>query len=359
MVLLLQLNGDLPEWFPHHDRRLYIFTCKAKTCRRKEGSIRAIRAVKLVAQSTNEKPVPQEDKPEKKPVQDLGNMLFNSGPRQQIYQNANPFSVSTSRAPNPFSPSTVENPFKSPGPLSKSPSPASNPPIAASNLSETFAQKVRLSSSSPPPSPSEPWPPLSDFPPPYPSYHLDADFEFLDTPILPSSSARPMEIDDSPAAARKDEDADAFESPSLDKAFRRFADRLAQNPLQVLRYEFAGSPLLYSKSDAVGKILTPHQSIQSIANKKITTVATQSAIPRCPNCNAPRVFELQLTPQAIAEVEAEEVGLEGMEWGNVILGVCSADCMPRGIEIGQVGYSEEWVGVQWEEMGAAEPWRRR
>lgn len=65
------------------------------------------------------------------------------------------------------------------------------------------------------------------------------------------------------------------------------------------------------------------------------------------------MFELQLTPQAIAELEAEEMSLEGMDWGSVILGVCSADCLPRGLEVGQVGYLEEWVGVQWEEMGAA------
>lgn len=77
-------------------------------------------------------------------------------------------------------------------------------------------------------------------------------------------------------------------------------------------------------------------------------------MPRCQSCNAARVFELQLTPQAIAELEAEELSLEGMDWGSVILGVCSADCLPRGCsEVGQVGYVEEWVGVQWEETGAA------
>lgn len=54
-------------------------------------------------------------------------------------------------------------------------------------------------------------------------------------------------------------------------------------------------------------------------------------------------------PQAIAELEMEEEGLEGMEWGTVILGVCEKDCAERGVAVGEVGWVEEWVGVQWEE----------
>lgn len=82
-------------------------------------------------------------------------------------------------------------------------------------------------------------------------------------------------------------------------------------------------------------------------------------MPRCSNCGAKRVFELQLTPHAITELEAdEEVGLEGMEWGTVILGACERDCLPdldyegrreKEEEGKVVGYIEEWVGVQWEE----------
>lgn len=363
MAFLLQLNGDLPKRFPNHDRRLYIFTCKLKACRRKEGSMRALRAVRLPkavskkARGTHNKTVWQEDRSEKKQPQNLGNMLFNSSTQPQTYGNANPFSMSASQASSPLSSaSTQTGPFNSHGPPLKPPSSTPNPLPGTPTLSETFAQKVRLSSPVPAPTPHEPWPPLSEIPPPYPSYHLDADFETLDAPHLPSSSsssARPMKIDDPPSSTSKDEDADTFESPSLDKTFRRFADRLAQNPLQVLRYEFAGSPLLYSKFDAVGKLLAPHQSPPPnlTTHIKITTsTSSQSKIPPCQNCNAPRVFELQLTPQAIAELEIDEVGLEGMEWGNVVLGVCSADCAPRDVEVGKVGYVEEWVGVQWEEM---------
>ena len=208
--------------------------------------------------------------------------------------------------------------------------------------------------------PPTPWPSQSSFPAPYPTYHLDADYETL-SPESPSSipaSARvdnDFDIAESSAGgsgATNKEDKEAFES-SLDKIFQKFADRVAQNPEQVLRYEFRGQPLLYSKSDAVGKLLAPHQSQPvSIAKVQSTSASGTSGIPRCGNCGAERVFEVQLTPHAIAELEAEETGLEGMDWGTVILGVCGKDCVPPGTRIGdgEVGWVEEWTGVQWEEV---------
>ena len=74
------------------------------------------------------------------------------------------------------------------------------------------------------------------------------------------------------------------------------------------------------------------------------------------------MFELQLTPHAITELEAEEDGVvaeagDGMEWGSVVLSVCEQDCYgPAGADggdgddYGAVRYYEEWVGVQWEEL---------
>lgn len=153
----------------------------------------------------------------------------------------------------------------------------------------------------------------------------------------------------------KDDEKDAFES-TLDKTFQKFADRLSQNPEQILRYEFGGSPLLYSKTDAVGRLFASPPSPSTSDSKKIQTIRSQhprdesSRIPRCANCGAGRVFELQLVPRAIAELEVEEEGLEGMEWGTVVFGVCGRDCAERGVGGGgEVGWVEEWAGVQWEE----------
>lgn len=123
--------------------------------------------------------------------------------------------------------------------------------------------------------------------------------------------------------------------------------------MQVLRYEFNGSPLLYSKSDTVGNIWAYLGSAHGAhsSNKKVTTLRNPASIPRCGNCGAERVFELQLTPHAISELEAGEEGIDGMEWEIVVLGVCGKDCEQKGVGAGQVGWVQEWVGVQWEEVG--------
>lgn len=141
--------------------------------------------------------------------------------------------------------------------------------------------------------------------------------------------------EDSGGGAGGGTDKDTYES-THDTTFQRFATRLAHNPLQTLRYEFDGSPLLYSKTDAVGKLFGASPS------------TTGAKIPRCETCGGKRVFELQLVPQAIAELEVDEDGLEGMEWGTIMLGVCAGDCADEGAGW---AWREEWVGVQWEETG--------
>jgi len=145
------------------------------------------------------------------------------------------------------------------------------------------------------------------------------------------------------------EDPLTYES-THDATFQHFADVLSQNPEQVLRYEFAGAPLLYSRSDAVGRLFASSPSSASGSSKVTTTNPHGAGIPKCAKCSAKRVFEVQLTPHAIVELEEgdESADSEGMEWGCVIVGVCERDC---GGEDGVRGeYLEEWAGVQWEEV---------
>lgn len=64
------------------------------------------------------------------------------------------------------------------------------------------------------------------------------------------------------------------------------------------------------------------------------------------------MFEYQLTPHAISVLEEEEEGMEGMEWGSLVVGVCERDCGVVGggkKGEGEWGWVEEWVGVCWEE----------
>ncbi|KAJ9207321.1 hypothetical protein DTO164E3_595 [Paecilomyces variotii] len=358
MLLLLELNGDLPEHFPDDERRLYIFGCPRKTCNRKAGSVRALRGVRKLKQSTKQKKQSEEKKPQPQqqqtqtqaPKQDLGASIFGAAPSSNgLGGNVNPFSTTSSSS------AAQSNPF---APL---PTPAAKPAqTPVQGLSESFADKVRVSS--PPPTkapvvagPVAPWPPQSAFPEPYPHYYLDAEYETLSRPSTPTvpSNVQTLEEDDKSGAAGADSK-DAFES-TVDKSFLRFSTRLAHNPEQALRYEFRGSPLLYSHKDAVSKLFPQSHAHSQGSGTRVTTAGGSSGnrIPRCESCGRERVFELQLVPHAISVLEEgrEGVGLgkddAGMEWGTIILGVCAGDCGPE--EVGVAGWKEEWVGVQWEE----------
>ncbi|KAF2011594.1 hypothetical protein BU24DRAFT_443863 [Aaosphaeria arxii CBS 175.79] len=369
LTLLLELNGDLPKNFPSHERRLYIFSCRRKACRRKEGSVRGIRGVR-VAKGTAEKAAAKKTektapvREESKPQPNIGGSLFGVKNESSGIAPANPFSnpfssgASNAAPSNPFSSSGgAPNPFAPPTPAVKI-TPEDAKEDAETTLPETFASKVRLNTPAPEPQaprPHEPWPAESSFPAPYPLYHLDAEYETLEgpsVPEIPENTRMEIDTEGSSSSVGGKEDKEVFES-TLDKTFQKFADRVGQNPEQVLRYEFKGKPLLYSDNDAIGKALAAHSENGASSNAKVTTTARGGAgMPRCRNCGADRVFEVQLAPHAITELEAEELSIEGMEWGTIILGVCSKDCKPEDIPEGEVGYVEEWTGVQWEELAS-------
>lgn len=85
-----------------------------------------------------------------------------------------------------------------------------------------------------------------------------------------------------------------------------------------------------------------------------SSAGVNNRIPRCPSCGRERVFELQLVPHTITVLEdgRDGIGLgkgdAGMEWGTIILGVCAGNCGTA--KEGDLGWKEEWIGVQWEEM---------
>jgi pre-rRNA-processing protein TSR4 len=287
MVLLLQLNGDLPEHFPGHERRLYVLTCRRKTCRRKEGSVRAIRGTRINEAAA--KDIKKEVKKEDKPVQPVAKVVESKGLGESLFgakpllgtAGSNPFSASSTGAKpaNPFaSPSTApNNPFSASNLSELAAKPPQNPTTTtttAENLPKTFAAALSLNNTRAKPEmfgpipPPEPWPQDSDLPAPYPSYYIaDADYETLDKEDAPVPQAIMMDVDDgSTGGGGGKEDTEIYES-TIDKTFQKFADRLAQNPEQVIRYEFRGAPLVYSKTDAVGRLLSSPQS----GSSKITT----------------------------------------------------------------------------------------
>ena len=398
MVLLLQLNAELPTDFPGHERRLYVFACRRASCRRKDGSIRALRGVRVEPgtgasnnnsrsekKTEDEKTKAEEPKP---PVTNLGETLFGAKTLGTSSSgSANPFA-----SPNPFSGPSAPTPTTSheAAPDTKngaSPAPApSTGQEEMQTLPKTFAETLSLNNSqetsthtataSAPapapaaePTPHEPWPPESEQPRPYPvSYLTDAEYETLDptpAPVSQATTTVQMDVDvegaDDPSSGsgggkkggKKSsggggQDRDVFES-SMDAAFQKFADRLTQNPEQAIRYEFRGQPLLCSRADSVGTLLLGGSgALSQEAGVGVTTAAR--GMPRCAACGARRVFEVQLCPHAIAELEADEVSLDGMDWATVVVGVCERDCRPAGVPEGQAAYLEEWAGVQWEEL---------
>ncbi|KAI1760130.1 programmed cell death protein 2 [Hypoxylon sp. FL1150] len=363
MVLLLQLDGELPDRFPGHERRLYVFSCRRKTCRRREGSIRTLRSLRIApgtaaAAATREEKKAEEEaakskqKEETKPPTNLGETLFGAQTMGASSGSANPFSTGAGSA-------SSSNPFSSPNPFSTGPKPESKTATEedVKSLPKTFAETLSLNNDQPaatPQAPPEPWPAAADQPAPYPvSYLSEAEYETLDPtppPTVPQNARLDVDADAGSGGGKGGkEDREVFES-SMDAAFQRFADRLAQNPEQAIRYEFGGQPLLYSKTDAVGRLLAS-PTTNSAGGIGIASVATSgTGMPRCGNCGAGRAFEVQMTPHAIAELEADEMSLEGMDWGTIVVGVCERDCQARGVEEGQVGYLEEWAGVQWEEL---------
>ena len=380
LSLLLELNGDLPEQFPGHARRLYIWTCRRKACRRKDGCVRAVRGVRLTkgtgpkagVKAETKEPAKQQEPVPPQPQPKIGESLFGVGNGTSTRPSANPFSNPFATHSNGTAPSNSFTAKPGSAPLFGAVPPTvqvtsdtqadkktdKKEDEAATSLPETFAAKVRLSS--PPaatqtPRPHEPWPAASAFPTSFPHYQLDAEYETLDapsTPVIPSNARIDIDTEGNASAGGK-EDKEVYES-TLDETFQKFADRIGQNPEQALRYEFKGKPLLYSDHDAVGKLLGPYSENGPSSNKKVTITGSRgrTGIPCCLNCGAERVFELQLMPHAITELEAEDMSIDGMEWGTIIVGVCSQDCQPSDIPEGGVGYVEEWAGVQWEEIAS-------
>ena len=334
--LLLQLNADLQQHFPNDDRRLHVMCCRRKSCAKKIGSVRAFREVRkpAVRQRQKEADPVTKQQTEHKNRPDLGAALF-GGSGHTASNTANPFATRSQplAGTNPFS-STPQAPSLAAMPP-QLPAKDTEPPVA------TFADKLKISSETPsaPIEPQEPWPEDSQLPAPFSRYYLDAEGEELEsekksnsTPNGTSTDQR-YEVDDASSSAM---DKDSFES-TLDKTFQKFSDRVAQNPEQVLRYEYKGHPLLYSGNDNVAsRFVVPHGK-----------AGAARGMPRCEECGAQRVFETQLVPGLIYELEKDDaMDLDdGMEWGTILIGTCSNNCG----EAGQVSFREEWAGVQWEE----------
>ncbi|KAA8910468.1 programmed cell death protein 2 [Sphaerosporella brunnea] len=338
MTLLLQLNGAIEQ--SPHERMFYVFACKEKTCRRKKGTVRAIRGVKVskdweekVSRAATVREEERRRSEERRKVEaakpKAGDLLFGNGGLGNA-GGVNPFSTGSSGGANPFSTSTAaaQNPF------------STKPATQMETLAKSFADALKISQpvAEPAPEPllygpSEPWP--SPLPHKFPLFYLDADYETL-VPEKPMEQKMEVLMDEGSGSDTLPVSSSDADDGHLDVAFQKFADRAGQNPEQVLRYERGGTPLLYSYDDDVAKTLLDSRKDYS-ARK----------IPACSGCGKrDRVFEFQLMPHAISVLEGDSLSLDGMEWGTILVGTCT--CVPKVRDANGVGWVEEWVGVQWE-----------
>lgn len=239
--MLLQLNGDIPE--TPHERVFYVWACKRKTCWRKKGTARAFRGVKCASRPKEEAPAMKKEEPKMQPKEEkepanAGGFLFGSPGIGKSTAGANPFSTG---ATNPFSsnnPFTPNNPFATLTTPS-TPTPKPKPETKTETMTKSFAETLKIGVKLTSPTkedplfygPAEPWP--NPLPHVYPSFHLDAEYEQLETraPELPQNVqiVDNDEYNDLPMA-----NTDAGETKT-DKTFQKFADRVSQNPEQVLR----------------------------------------------------------------------------------------------------------------------------
>lgn len=112
-----------------------------------------------------------------------------------------------------------------------------------------------------------------------------------------------------------------------DDVFQKFQEIVAYNPLQVLRYDMGGKPLYYAATKPLLDTIIPNPEF---------------------NKNSKRVFEMQLMPKMIMDLEENEVSVnDGMEWGTILIFTDAENHTPKFDKNG-VGYVEECVRVQWE-----------
>jgi pre-rRNA-processing protein TSR4 len=126
-----------------------------------------------------------------------------------------------------------------------------------------------------------------------------------------------------------------------DKAFQHFCERVADHPTQCIRYDWNGTPLLYTHSDSTAHVLVMKHTTLRNKNKQ----SGHTPMSKC-GCGAERVFECQLMPNMLSVLEVDNY--TGMEWGTILVYTCERDCTSSGepLRLNQVDYCCEEALVQ-------------
>ncbi|WOO83349.1 ribosome small subunit biogenesis protein [Vanrija pseudolonga] len=344
-----------------NDRTIYVWACARPGCRRREGTIRAFRA-----SARNEEYVAD--------VEAKRAEAERIAAEERAKARINPFTVKDAPAGGalfgggqPLFGAAPSNPFGAPSPAPAAAAAAAAPttPLASLKIGE----------------PSTLAPPLPAY---QPAQYLTTIDEYLPLPGSDDESDIESDEDEAPEAKAewRDEGWEKLLPKGVDDIFERFVRRLESaedGASQVLRYDFNAVPLPYSSSSPLFKKLFPKAPTRAPSSEEeevnLSEFYTDASIPKCTRCGKKRVFELQLVPQLINVLRPAAISTDGkapapapakkpqteaerkaelqrlakgeladgeaaeMEWGNIMVFSCQADC---------VGVGEEWVGVEWE-----------
>lgn len=292
------------------ERVLYVFICTK--CSRKPHSVRCIRGVRKSAVDDVLGAKMEDHGTEKD---------FNINPFDLNQNTSNPFSSSSNETAdtNPFTKS-ASNPFESTQKKANVPAEESNNPKNARKQHDALPDKK--------------------FEGKFPGFFLYVDEESFknktpDHLKLPKN----LKIDKTAFELSEEDDESIGKSPIKldprteklskfldDDVFQKFQEIVGYNPLQVLRYDFGGRPLYYSATNVELEKIVPSPGW---------------------NPSSKRVFELQLMPKMIMDLEVTVSVTEGMDWGTILIFTDVENYIPKFDEHG-VGYVEECVRVQWE-----------
>lgn len=311
MPLLAQISAPLADTY--YERAIYVFACRAPECRRKEGSIRAVKSIKR--DEDKEASLEQADR-EAEEAQRIKDSKGKGAIQADLFQDL----TQKSDAANPFSNS---NPFAS-----------SNPFAAKENATSSKETKGDVSKTTIESSVSYHVEDIGR--PEFPCYLIEVDYEELVAPKVDPELLKRIvteekveEEDEDVGESSKADAVKSIENPHADLVFQNFIEIVDNNPDQVLRYERPLKPLYFSANDVLK---------EKPADKEL---------------------ELQVMPHTIMTLEADEDDiLNGMEWGTIFIATGNDDLAGLSFDESGVAYAEEWVGVQWEEAVEFESQRK-
>ncbi|KAF8915449.1 programmed cell death protein 2 [Mucidula mucida] len=364
MELLVQM------WCPFEDspmdRALYIWGCATAACQKKDGSIRAWRALRFNSEYAV--------KLEKKLAKRKEKQAAKIPPPEKKVPAANPFLMNSSAAaPNPFA--LGSQVFGTPTP----PPPAEEEQVDdeadESDAESTSSEHSLITALTSTTLEDSPWKAAPQYPPKY----LSTSSEYVAPEPkrkVPSGADILAQEDDGKGDKSAPWSSEAYEnSLNIDQVFEKFSTRVEYEPEQCVRYELNGTPLPFGQGPAFDVIFPPPPAenlpVTKPDFKVVRTVKrsyTTDSIPKCPSCGSKRVFECQLMPnlinilkdasdkgnaltdeerrKAVEKALKGDAETRGMDWGTVMVFSCEKDCCTG--EGAKEAWREEHVLIQWD-----------